>query len=163
MKFRSGLAALALLAAPVHAQAPTFTITDGRLELPAAIEFEDGDDVFANKSAAGLQHIADFLAAKPYITLLRIETNAASYPDRRTNIALGVARAQRIGKWLKALGVDCRRVMIVTFGPDKPAAAGKDPSNERTEVRPAALNGRAIGGLPLDGGGLAVGDACPYP
>jgi len=52
----------------------------------------------------------------------------------------------------------------VGFGANKPVAANDTAEgrarNTRVEVAMAQLRGRAIGGMPVDGGGLVAGDPC---
>ena len=156
-----GLCALATLdASPVHAQTAV-RIEAGELILPTAVRFEAGTDVLAEGSDSGLAQVMTFLAEKEYITLLRVETNASVLPDRDANLALGTARAKRLAAWFKDRGLSCARLIYVTFGQDKPMVAGQDEQNERVEFRPATLRGRAIGGMPVDGGGLLVQPPCP--
>lgn len=104
--------------------------------------------------------MAQFLAEKSYISLLRVETNAAVLADRDANLSLGTARAKRLAAWFAAHGTDCKRLILVTFGPDKPVTAGRSDENERVEFRPAKLRGLAIGGMPVDGGGMVVQPPC---
>lgn len=151
---------LLLASGPVHAQSAV-RIEAGALVLPAPVRFESGTDVLAKGSDEGLSQVAQFLAEKSYISLLRIETNASMLPDRDANLALGTARAKRLSAWFEAHGVDCKRLILVTFGQDKPVAAGRSEQNERVEFRPARLRGLAIGGMPVDGGGMVVQPPCP--
>ena len=63
-----------------------------------------------------------------------------------------------------AHGVACDRLVAVGFGNNKPiadnsTAEGKS-HNRRIAVINAALRGRAIGGMPLDGGGQDAGAVC---
>lgn len=157
---RRALPALMLLvAAPVAAQ-PAFVIEQGALVMPQPIAFEAGDDVLASDSAGGIAHVIAFLAAKPSVTLVRIESHAAAYDDAGTNQALTEARARRLGAAIKAAGGDCRRLVFAAFGANKPVAAGKSPANDRIVIAMAALRGVAIGGMPADGGGKVIEDAC---
>ena len=61
-----------------------------------------------------------------------------------------------------ALAVD--RLLAVGFGPTKPIADSSTPEgrgqNNRVELHNAQLRGRAIGGMPTDGGGQVAGDLC---
>jgi len=67
-------------------------------------------------------------------------------------------------KWLVEKGIDCKRLIAVGFGSTKPIASNDNPidkaRNRRIEFIPAALQGKAIGGMPLDGGGVVSGDPC---
>jgi outer membrane protein OmpA-like peptidoglycan-associated protein len=156
---RALLALMLLAAAPVAAQ-PAFVIEQGALVMPQPIGFEAGDDVLASDSAGGIAYVIAFLAAKPSVTLVRIESHAAAYDDAGTNQALTEARARRLGAAIKAAGGDCHRLVFAAFGANKPVAAGKDPANDRIVIAMAALRGVAIGGMPTDGGGKVIEDAC---
>lgn len=149
---------LALAAAPAAAQTAV-RIEEGALVLPSAVHFDAGTDVLADGSEAGLEAVVQFLADKTYITLLRVETNAAVLGSNEANMALGVARAKRLAAWFAAHGADCKRLILVTHGPNKPAGTGEE--NERVEFKPATLRGFAIGGMPVDGGGWVVRAPCP--
>jgi OOP family OmpA-OmpF porin len=139
----------------------SFPITDGRLELPAPVTFETGSATISKESAPVVEYISAFLAEKAAITLLRIEghVDGASEPQE-----LSERRALALVRALVARGVDCRRLLAVGFGPTKPVAPRDTPEgrsrNTRVEVAPAQLRGRAIGGMPVDGGGRVAGDPC---
>jgi OOP family OmpA-OmpF porin len=102
--------------------------------------------------------VRGYLAAKDSISLMRIEAHAE---DQATS----EQRALAVGRWLVAHGVDCKRLLAVGFGPNKPIADSSTPegraANSRIEFHNAQLRGRAIGGMPADGGGLVAGDLCP--
>ncbi len=57
-------------------------------------------------------------------------------------------------------GISCARLIGVGFGSSKPVAANDSAENRarnrRTVFVNAALRGRAIGGMPLDGGGVVA-------
>lgn len=154
------LATLALFAAMPAAAQSQVRIDETGLVLPSPIRFEAGSDVLAPGSTKGLEDVMQFLAEKTYITLLRVETNAAVLADREENVLLGMRRAERLARWFSDHGMDCKRLIFVTFGQEKPVAAGKDERNERVEFRPATLRNIKIGGMPVDGSGLVVVPPC---
>jgi OOP family OmpA-OmpF porin len=63
-----------------------------------------------------------------------------------------------------ALGVDCKRLLPVGFGSGKPLSDNPTPEgkaqNRRVTFINAALEGKPIGGMPVDGGGTAAGNPC---
>ena len=63
-----------------------------------------------------------------------------------------------------ALGIDCKRLMPVGFGATKPVAKNDTPEGKASNIRitlvNAALNGKLIGGLPANGGGVISIDLC---
>jgi OOP family OmpA-OmpF porin len=148
----------------IHVQAQDFKIDGGQLVLPSAIVFETGTDKLKPESEAALTHIKQFLDAKTYITLLRIEGHTDNDGNAATNQTLTEKRALSVARWLVAKGVDCKRLIAVGFGNTKPIAANNTPEgkaqNRRTEIRMATLRGKAIGGMPVDGGGKVAGDTC---
>ena len=60
--------------------------------------------------------------------------------------------------------IDCNRLIAVGFGSTKPVADNSTPvgkaENRRIEFVMAGLRGKAISGMPLDGGGKVAGDLC---
>lgn len=109
---------------------------------------------------AGLAQVAEFMKAKPYVTTLRIEAHTDGSGDARNELARSCQRAHAIARELVALGVPCERLLPVGFGADKPVAARGSKENRRIVFTPAALRGKAIGGMPLDGGGQQATAAC---
>lgn len=149
---------------PAEAPAPrqAFTIDNGRLTLPAPVTFETGRDVLTADAAQVVDFIAAFLADKTYITTLRLEGHVAR--DTPDGQRLSERRALALARALVARGADCKRLLPVGFGDTKPVADSRTAegraANTRVEVAPAALRGHAIGGMPVDGGGLVAGDPC---
>ncbi|MDF8332802.1 OmpA family protein [Novosphingobium sp. HBC54] len=142
------------------AQAPAVRIENGLLVLPQVVRFAEKGDTLAGESEAALAAVVRFLAEKPSITLLRVETNTAAFADPQANIGLGRARAERLAAWFRDHGVDCGRLIFVTFGSDKPAGPQGSPMNDRVDFAPARLRNIAIGGMPVDGNGVTVQAPC---
>ena len=158
------LAALLLQDAP-REKTSRFTLESGRLVLPGPILFRPGSADLLKESEPVLWVIADFLEAKPSITRLRIEGHADDGAPPDAAQALTEGRALAVARWLVAKGADPKRLIAAGFGSSKPLVPNDTPENKATnrriEVRPAELLGRAIGGLPLDGGGKVAGDPAP--
>jgi OmpA-OmpF porin, OOP family len=152
------LASLALLAAPLPGRAEP-----PGLAPPTPFAFEAGTDKLTPASDAALAHVRSYLAAKPEITLLRIEGHVDEGDPAATQ-ALSEKRALRVAERLVALGVDCKRLLPVGFGATKPVASGATPEgrmqNTRIALEVAMLLGRMVGGMPIDGGGRLAGDPC---
>lgn len=136
----------------------SYELQGNMLVLPRPVEFAAGSDQLAGEAA--LEHIRGYLAAKSYVTLMRIEAHASG-PDAQ---ALSERRALAAARWLVRKGVDCRRLLPVGFGATKPIASEQTPEgraqNTRVEAHNAALRERLIGGMPADGGGKVAGDPC---
>jgi OOP family OmpA-OmpF porin len=159
--------AAALFLAPALAVAqtpPTFQMENGALKLPAPITFVTGGDKVNPDSAAALDHVAAYLKAKDYITLLRIEVHTDTDGSAEANQKLSEQRAMAIARELIGRGVTCDRLIPVGFGGTKPVAPNDTPENKALNRRAvfanAALKGRPIGGMPVDGGGKVAGDPC---
>ena len=138
-----------------------FSIEDNHLVLPSPIVFSgDSLDVEANTNA--LWYIHDFLAAKDYVTLARIEGHGTEPGEDALNYTGGEALA--VGGWLVEHGVDCKRLLVAAFGDTKPVAdsstAEGRAKNHRIEIVTAELRGRAIGGMPVDGGAPKAAPVC---
>ncbi len=142
----------------------SFQITNGMLEVPGPVLFATGKAAILPESDAVLAYVTDFLGAKPDITTLRIEVHSDNQGNAAMNQQLTAMRSLAVSKALVARGVSCSRLLPVGFGDSKPIAANDSPENRaqnrRTVFAPAALRGRPIGGMPVDGGGQPAGDPC---
>jgi len=162
------VACLVALLVPAGARAqqpaPSFELDGSQLKLPSPVAFETGTDKLAASSTPALEHVKAYLEAKSYVTLMRIESHTSSDGAAAANQALSEKRALAAARWLVAHGVDCKRLLPVGFGANKPVADGSTPEgkaqNTRTVFVNAELRGRAIGGMPVDGGGKVAGDPC---
>lgn len=142
---------------PTANTAPAYPLDGNRLELPGPIAFQAGSDALDPASDPALEHARGYLTAKVGVSTLRIEGHADDQ-------ALSERRALAVGRWLVAHGIECTRLLAVGFGANKPVADASTPEgravNTRIELQNAALLGRPIGGMPLDGGGQVAGDLC---
>jgi OmpA-OmpF porin, OOP family len=138
----------------------SYQVVDGRVELPSGVTFATGAAAPTADSDAALRHVVGFLREKTAITTLRVEVHGDGIGDPAAELTLGESRAASVFARLVELGADPQRLLAVAFGDSKPVAAANTPEghaqNRRVEFRPAAMRGRAIGGLPLDGGGRVV-------
>ena len=140
------------------------TIEGNQLKLSSPVVFETGSDKLKPESDAVLAHVKEYLDAKSYISLLRIEVHTDSQGGTEANQKLSEKRALAVARWLVAKGVPCGRLIAVGFGETKPVATNATAEgraqNRRTMFVNAALRGRPIGGMPVDGGGKVAGDVC---
>lgn len=135
-------------------------IENNAIVLDRAFTFAAGSANLTPESDAAATQLAEFLREKSLLTRIRIEGHVA---DGESGDAqkLSRARARTVAAKLVALGVECARLLPVGFGKTKPVASpASAAANTRIEVKVAALRGRAIGGLPEDGGGQSAGDPC---
>ena len=145
---------------PAAAAPATYELDGHRLILPRPVDFTAASNIPGRGSEIALEHVRGYLRAKPAVTQVRIEgrfsgSDAQARSERR---ALAVARE------LVRMGIDCERLYPVGFGDTRPIVDGSAPAgraqNHRIEVHDVALMGRAIGGMPADGGGRPAGDPC---
>lgn len=154
-----------IAAAAAQAGPPASFELDGHaLKLPGPVVYQTGGDRILSESEPALMHVVRYLEAKSYISLLRIENHTDAQGQDEANQALSERRALAVARWLVSKGVDCKRLLPVGFGESKPVADNATPSgraqNRRTAFVNAALRGRPIGGMPVDGGGKVAGDPC---
>lgn len=169
-------AGLLLLAGRVDAQEPAreapvyvvpaapITLDGNRLVLPGPVSFATGAATLTPESDAALAAAAAWLVQKDYITTARVEGHVAGGGDAAASQRLSEERAMAVAKALVAKGVACGRLLPVGFGDTKPVAANDTAegraANTRVEIHNAALRGRPIGGMPVEGGGRVAGDPC---
>ncbi len=154
-------------AAPKRAKITSFQMENGALKLPGAVVFETASDKLKPESDEVLHVVKDYLDAKPDVTLIRIEGHTDNDGTKDSNQVLSEKRAMAVARWLTAAGEKCDRLLPVGFGqmktiagtPDKQTADEKT-LNRRVAFVNAALDGRPIGGMPVDGGGKVAGDPC---
>jgi OmpA-OmpF porin, OOP family len=148
----------------LHLTAQMPKIENGKLVLDKQVTFKSGSSELTDEGKAALQSIKEFLIAKEYITKLRIEGHLGNSNAEDKNQLLTEQRSLAVAKWLVTNGIDCNRLIAVGFGSTKPVAENNNPEgkvqNRRMEFIPAELRGKAIGGMPLDGGGKVAGDPC---
>lgn len=146
---------------------PTFQLEGNELITPAPVLFKPGSDQLDEESEAALEHVKAYLEAKGYITLMRIEAHTDNSGDSADAQTLTEKRALAVAKWLADRGIDCKRLLPVGFGSSKPAAENSTPEgkarNRRVSFINAALRGKPIGRMPVEGGGIVAGDPCVAP
>jgi OmpA-OmpF porin, OOP family len=141
-----------------------FKIEGGGLKLPGPVVFETGSDKLSAVSDEVLEIVHDYLDAKPDITLLRIEGHTDTDGVAAANQTLSEKRSMAVARWLVGVGIRCDRLIPVGFGQSKPIVPNDTPDNKAQNRRVAfinaALKGKPIGGMPVDGGGKVAGDPC---
>jgi len=159
---RKFLAILVLFSFHTYGQLPK--MENGKLVLETPVSFKTGNAELTDDGKEALKPVKEFLLQKDYITTLRIEGHTDNSNAEAVNQKLSEQRALAVCKWLVENGIDCKRLIAVGFGSSKPVAANDSGENKaknrRMEFIPAAIRGKAIGGMPLDGGGIVAGDPC---
>lgn len=141
-----------------------FKLKGDTLELPGPVIFETDSDKLRPESDSVLQIVHDYMDQNKNVTQLRIEghTDADGTPDH--NQTLSEKRSMSVARWLVAKGTDCKRLVPVGFGQNKPVAPNDTEDgkaqNRRVAFVRAAVDGKAIGNFPVDGGGKMAGDPC---
>jgi OOP family OmpA-OmpF porin len=138
---------------------------EGRVQIPGPVLFETGSAKLKPESDAVLEVVHEYMKAKTEITKLRIEGHTDTANDDASNQKLSEDRAMSVARWLVAKGTDCKRFIAVGFGESKlmvtPEKTEDDKAkNRRVVFINAEMNGKPIGGRPLDGGGKIAGDPC---
>lgn len=158
------IALIAALLFTLGASAQDYKLENNRLVLPKPVSFLTGSAELTTEGKAQLEIVAAFLKAKEYVTLLRIEGHVSGAGTGDKNQSLSEQRALTVANYLITAGIDCKRLLPVGFGQSKPIAANTTPEgraqNNRIEFQVAELNHRAIGGMPVDGGGKVAGNVC---
>lgn len=149
----------------VSSLAQHYVLEGNEVKLNKPIVFETGSDKLKEESTAALVIIKQYLTDKSYISLLRVECHTDNTGNLAANQSLSEKRALAVCVALVKMGVDCKRLLAVGFGANKPVAGNDTPegkaANQRVSIINAALRGHAIGGMPVDGGGKLAGDSCP--
>ena len=158
------LAAVTLMLVVNNTNAQLPKMENGKLVLDNPVTFKTGSAELTDEGKEALKPVHEFLTQKDYVTILRVEGHTDNSNAESTNQKLSEQRALAICKWLVENGIDCKRLIAVGFGSTKPIAANDNAENKaqnrRMEFMPAAIRGKAIGGMPLDGGGVVAGDPC---
>jgi OOP family OmpA-OmpF porin len=136
-----------------------FKIENNELILPSPIVFKTASDVIdLEASKASLDHIKAYLEAKSYISLIRIEAHSDNIGNENKNLELCGKRAKAVVDHLVKQGIDCKRLIGVAFGSSKPVSSNDTPEgraqNRRINIINTELKNHAIGGMPIDGGGV---------
>ena len=143
---------------------PTAELSGGQITLSEPIQFQTGTDTLSPASEGILGAIAELLRSREDLTMVRVEGHSDAQGVTERNQLLTERRADAVARWLVGNGIACDRLIAVGFGETKPIADNQTAEgralNRRLELHPAALRGRAIGGMPVDGGGQVAGDPC---
>jgi peptidoglycan-associated lipoprotein len=105
---------------------------------PGVVYFDYDSYVIKSEFQSVVEGQARYLRADPKRKAM-LEGHTDERGGREYNLALGQRRAEAVGRALTLLGVAGSQVESVSFGKEKPAAAGQDESalarNRRVEVK----------------------------
>jgi OmpA-OmpF porin, OOP family len=148
----------------IVATAQDYRLEGNEVKIVKPVLFEPGQAKLKPESNEALAIIKKYLDDKLYISLLRIECHTDNAAAENTNQLLSEKRALAVCMALVKMGADCKRLLAVGFGSNKPVAdnstAEGKSANQRISFINAALRNRPIGGMPVDGGGKPAGDIC---
>ena len=154
---------------PPRIAKPAWTLDGNRVVLNEGfvVEFDAGTARLTQRGLRAVLKYAEYLKDKTWVTTARIEGHVAAVGDGDVGNAQQLSEARALAvvdAMVKPGGIECERLLPVGFGTTKPVADNSTPAgraqNTRIEVHNAALRGKAIGGMPLDGGGRVAGDPC---
>lgn len=144
-----------------------------QLELPAPLPFKSGSaepDIAAGFDEI-MEEVRRYMVANPDTTLLRIEGHTDSDGDDAMNLQLSKDRASTATMWLVGKGIDCKRLLPVGFGEERPLAdnttAEGKAKNRRVSFFEATVKNKPVlddKGKPMDvnnGGKIAVNPCNP--
>jgi OOP family OmpA-OmpF porin len=145
-----------------------FQVNDkGEVELPGPVRFETGTARLRPESDPVLEVVQKYLQAKPEVTKLRVEGHTDTDGDDKSNMQLSKDRAMAVSQWLVAKGIDCRRLVPVGFGEANLLVSPEQTPDDKAKNRRvmfvnAEIDGKPVGGMPVQGGpgGELAGDAC---
>jgi OmpA-OmpF porin, OOP family len=161
MKFLLSISCLSL---SLCLTAQDYKIENNEVKITKEIVFKTGSDELLPESDEALHIIKKFLDDKSYISLLRVEGHTGKTGDAEKGQQLSEKRAMAICRKLVSFGADCKKLLPAGFGGTKPVADNSTPEgnalNSRISFVIASLRGKAIGGMPADGGGKIAGDIC---
>ena len=93
-----------------------------------AVYFDYDEAIVSEEGQQVIRAHADVLVENPDVTL-SISGHADERGTREYNLALGDERGNAVSSFFQHFGVSAQRINVISFGEEKPAAAG---SNEET-------------------------------
>jgi peptidoglycan-associated lipoprotein len=97
----------------------------GKIDGLSTIYFEYDKAALSSDSKSKLSANADWIKAHPSVTV-QIEGHTDERGSVEYNLALGERRAKSVQSYLRNLGIDSKRLSIMSYGEEKPKAQGSD-------------------------------------
>lgn len=116
-------ALIVMVAAHSAAQALSVVVELPRLTIPDRVFFDTGSVALKLESRATVQTWSRLMKENPTFTAT-IEGHADERGSRHYNLALAERRATVVVDYLVSLGIDRRRLSVVSFGSERPAVSG---------------------------------------
>ena len=99
----------------------------GKISGLNTIFFEYDQARLSESAKSTLKGNADWIRANPNVTI-QIEGHTDSRGSTEYNLSLGERRAKSVRQYLEGLGVESRRLTIISYGEEKPLAQGDNES-----------------------------------
>ena len=104
----------------------------------AVVYFEYDKFNLTTKSIQALKGVSDLMQRNSKITL-SVEGHADERGTREYNLALGQRRAESVANYLTANGIDKNRLVVKSYGEERPISIGSNDSawskNRRVELK----------------------------
>lgn len=104
----------------------------------ATVYFEYDSYSLSSKSLQILKSLANLLAENKNLTIL-LAGHADERGTREYNLALGQRRGEAVAAYLRTLGVDSNRLIVRSYGEERPVALGSNEAswakNRRVEIK----------------------------
>jgi len=114
---------------------------DGALEVPP-LYFALDSSLLLPQSQETLQQVAERLRKQRSVRI-QIEGHSCELGTTEYNLALGMKRAEATRSYLARLGVDPERIVVTSFGEERPALEGESEAvwskNRRSELKVTRL------------------------
>jgi peptidoglycan-associated lipoprotein len=99
----------------------------GNISGLSTIYFDYDKAALTASAKATLKANADWIRANPKYTL-QIEGHTDSRGSTEYNLSLGERRAKSVRSYLEGLGIDSKRLTVLSYGEEKPMAQGETES-----------------------------------
>ena len=128
------------------------------------VVFNNGIGTLTSENDLVLKVIKKYLDNNPQVSLLRVEAHVDNTGDAKASQKLAEKMAFSVSTALINLGIDCKRLIAVSFvtaiQPAKNKTADNKVANAGIIFVNAAVKGKLIDGKKADGGGKVTIDLC---
>lgn len=108
-------------------------VSSSEMVIISQVQFEKGSEVVQPASKPIIDEVAQVMNAHPEVMLLEIGGHASS--DEFVSVDLGMRRARAVQSMLTRLGVASTRLVVRTYGADKPIAANTTDEGRKKNRR----------------------------
>jgi len=113
----------------------------GKINGLHTVHFDYDSATLSTETRKELSENADWIKANPKVTV-QIEGHCDSRGSVEYNLALGERRAKAVKNYMVSLGLDTKRMTIISYGEEKPVATGDNEEayakNRRANFVPLA-------------------------